>query len=146
MTAVGVWEAGYAEPIYLIPNRELGEEALAYYRKRYGIETFFSEQKSRGFHLAHSHLRDPARLKRLMIATCLAYIWLVCWGVRIKQTGRLGQIHRSKRCDLSLFQIGLIWLEHALNQGLPILTKDYPSWCDFIYLPYVYLFFCRVEK
>ena len=123
VTAVAVWEAGYAEPLYLMTNMELGEEALSYYGKRYGIETFFSDQKSRGFHLAHSHLSDPARLSRLMIATCLAYIWLVCWGTQIKQTGKLGLIHRSRRCDLSLFQIGLIWLEHCLNEGLPLQVR-----------------------
>jgi hypothetical protein len=118
--AVAVWEEGYAEPLYLVTNLELGQEALLYYRKRYTIETFFSDQKSRGFHLADSHLRDPARLCRLMIATCLGYLWLVCLGVRVKQRGWLCEIHRRTRCDLSLFQIGLIWLEHCLNEGLAI--------------------------
>ena len=101
-------------------NLELGEEALPCYRRRYGIETFFSDQKSRGFHLAHSHLSDPERLTRLMIASCLGYIWMVCLGVQVKQNGRLSDIHRSNRCDLSLFQIGLIWLEHCLTEGLHI--------------------------
>jgi hypothetical protein len=76
VTVVGVWASGYLEPIYLVTNLELGEEALACYRRRYGIETFFSDQKSRGFHLAHSHLSDPDRLSRLLIASCLAYLWM----------------------------------------------------------------------
>ena len=29
-------------------------------------------------------------------------------------------IHRRKRCDLSLFQLGLRMLEHFLNEELPI--------------------------
>jgi Transposase DDE domain len=120
VTVIAVWESGYLEPLYLVTNMELGEEALLYYRRRYGIETFFSDQKSRGFHLAHSHLSDPERLTRLMIASCLAYIWMVCLGVQVKQNGRLSDIHRSNRCDLSLFQIGLIWLEHCLTEGLSI--------------------------
>lgn len=120
VTVIAVWESGYLEPLYLVTNLDLGEEALLYYRRRYGIETFFSDQKSRGFHLAHSHLSDPDRLMRLMIASCLAYIWMVCLGVRVKQNGRLSDIHRSNRCDLSLFQIGLIWLEHCLTEGLHI--------------------------
>jgi len=120
VTVIAVWESGYLEPLYLVTNLELGEEALLYYRRRYGIETFFSDQKSRGFHLAHSHLSDPERLTRLMIASCLGYIWMVCLGVRVKQNGRLSDIHRSNRCDLSLFQIGLIWLEHCLTEGLHI--------------------------
>jgi hypothetical protein len=41
------------------------------------IETFFADQKSRGFHLHKSHIADPQRLSRLCIAACLAYIWIV---------------------------------------------------------------------
>src|SRR5690348_4089019 len=99
---------------------ELGQEALACYRRRYGIETFFSDQISRGFDLAHSHLSDPQRLSRLLIANCLAYIWIVCLGVRIKKRGHVSTIHRGKRCHLSLFQIGLLWLEHCLNEGVSL--------------------------
>jgi hypothetical protein len=32
----------------------------------------------------------------------------------------LTHIHRKKRCDLSLFQLGLRILEHFLNEELPI--------------------------
>ena len=53
------------------------EAAIVLYRKRAHIETFFSDQKSRGFHLHKSHLREPARLTRLLIAACLAYLWVV---------------------------------------------------------------------
>jgi hypothetical protein len=120
VTAVATWEAGYAAPLYLVTNLECGQEALAYYRKRFTIETFFSDQKSRGFHLADSHLSDPVRLSRLMIVTCLAYLWLVCLGVRVKQRGRVPWLHRGTRCDLSLFQIGLIWLDHCLDRGWTI--------------------------
>jgi hypothetical protein len=38
------------------------------------IETFFSDQKSRGFHLHQSHISDPQRLSRLLIGAWLAYI------------------------------------------------------------------------
>ena len=55
-----------------------------------------------------------------MIGSCLAYIWMVCLGVVVKKRGCLPRIHRAKRCDLSLFQIGLIWLDHCLNEGLPL--------------------------
>ena len=48
-------------------------EACYWYTKRSWIETFFSEQKSRGFNLHKSHISEPARLARLMIASCLAY-------------------------------------------------------------------------
>lgn len=118
--AVAWWRKGCKEPLYLITNLELAEEACYWYAKRFRIETFFSDQKSRGFHLHKSHLSDPARLARLMIAACLAYIWIIYLGVVAKRDGWVAIIHRTDRCDLSLFQLGLELLEHLLDQHLPI--------------------------
>ena len=71
------WAEGYQEPLYLVSNLATAEEACRFYQKRFRIETFFSDQKSRGFHLHKSHISDPQRLARLLIAACLAYIWVV---------------------------------------------------------------------
>ena len=86
----------------------------------YTIETFFSDQKSRGFQLHKSHLSDPKRLARLLIAACLAYLWIVYLGVLAKRDGWLAVIHRRDRCDLSLFQLGLSLLAHLLKEGLSL--------------------------
>jgi hypothetical protein len=71
------WAKGYQEPLYLVSNMDAAEEAYRYYQKRFRIETFFSDQKSRGFHIHKSHISDPQRLSRLLIAACLAYIWII---------------------------------------------------------------------
>jgi hypothetical protein len=118
--AIAWWKAGCKEPIYLVTNMELVDEACYWYAKRFRIETFFSDQKSRGFHLHKSHISDPVRLARLMIAACLAYIWIVYLGVVAKRDDWVGIIHRTDRCDLSLFRLGLDLLEHFLDQDLPI--------------------------
>jgi len=115
--AIAWWEQAYAEPIYLLTNMELAEEACHWYRKRFRIETFFSDQKSRGFHLHKSHLSEPERLTRLMIAACLAYIWIIYLGVLALRDEWRKFVHRTDRCDLSLFQLGLRLLEHLLNEG-----------------------------
>ena len=114
------WQPDYKDPIYLVSNFELGDEAIYWYRKRFRIETFFSDQKSRGFHLHKSHIADPQRLARLMIAACLAYIWIICLGIIAKRDGWTALIHRPDRCDLSLFQLGLRLLDHFLNEDLNI--------------------------
>jgi hypothetical protein len=118
LLAVAVWDKDQKEPLYLISNLDFGEEAADWYRRRFRIETFFSDLKSRGFYLAHSHISDPKRMARLLIAVCLAYLFLVLLGAQVVQKGGLSIIHRTKRCDLSLFQIGLTWLQHCLNEGL----------------------------
>ena len=112
-----VWhEPGYREPLYLLTNLELAEEACHWYGKRAQIETFFSDQKSRGFHLHKSHLSDPERLSRLMMAAALAYLWMVYLGTLALERGWHHMIHRSDRCDISLFQLGLRLLDHFLNE------------------------------
>ena len=55
-----------------------------------------------------------------MMAACLAYIWVVYLGNFAMQQGFHTIIHRTDRCDLSLFQLGLRLLEYLLNQEMDI--------------------------
>jgi hypothetical protein len=121
------WAKGYQEPLYLVSNMASAEEACRLYGKRFRIETFFSDQKSRGFHLHKSHLADPMRLSRLLIAACLAYIWIVYLGTIGEKDGWVSIIHRGDRCDLSLFQLGLRLLDYLLNEGVEIPVAFYIS-------------------
>ena len=118
--AVAWWRKGHDEPIYLVSNMDLMEEVCYWYQKRFKIETFFSDQKSRGFNLHKSHLSNPARLAKLMIAACLAYLWIVQLGLWSLGNELHKTVHRTDRCDLSLFQLGLRVLEHLLDFNLPI--------------------------
>jgi hypothetical protein len=119
------WAKGYQEPLYLVSNMASAEEACRYYQQRFRIETFFSDQKSRGFNIQKSHIADPQRLSRLFIAACLAYIWIVYLGSVCERNGWRGIVHRSKRCDLSLFQLGMRLLEYFLNEELSIPVQFY---------------------
>jgi len=114
------WEARYKEPIYLVSNMTSVPRACDWYRKRMHIETFFSDQKSRGFQLDRSHLSDPQRVQRLMFAAGLAYLWVIYLGAIAHADDWVPVIHRSHRCDLSLFQLGLRLLEYLLNHDQPI--------------------------
>ena len=114
------WAKGYHEPLYVVSNMDAAEEACRYYQKRFRIETFFSDQKSRGFHMHKSHISDPQRLSRLLIAACLAYIWIIYLGSLCEKDGWQKIIHRQDRCDLSWFQLGLRTLEYFLNEDFSI--------------------------
>jgi hypothetical protein len=111
------WRKDCKEPIYLVSNMASPEDACGFYAKRFRIETFFSDEKSRGFNLHQSHLSDPARLGRLMIGACLAYHWIIYLGCLALQNGWQRFIDRSDRCDLSLFQLGLRVLDYLLDRG-----------------------------
>jgi hypothetical protein len=99
LNLVGWWSSRYEGPLYLVTNLDNGYQACRYYRRRFQIETFFSDQKSRGFHLHKSHLSDPARLSRLLLAACLAYLWMVCQGLLVITQKKVGLIDRTDRID-----------------------------------------------
>ena len=114
------WRRGCDEPIHLVTNMQCSDTACRFYAKRFIIETCFSDEKGRGFNLQKSHLSDPDRINRLLIAAFLAYYWIVSLGISaVKQRWR-GVIHRKHRCDLSLFQLGLRLLNYLLEESLPI--------------------------
>lgn len=120
ISILAIWEQQFKEPIYLVTNMSDLDEAVAQYKKRGHIETFFSDQKSRGFQIQKSHLSDPGRVGRLLIASCLAYLWIVYLGVCAIGTDWMKQLHRQERCDLSLFRLGLRLLARALKEHIPI--------------------------
>lgn len=120
ISLLAVWEPPCPHPIYLVTNMRDLDAALAHYRKRAHIETFFSDQKSRGFHIHKSHPRDPARVSRLLLAACLAYLWVVYLGVCAIRDEWLQRLHRQDRCDLSLFRLGLRLLARCLKEELLI--------------------------
>lgn len=109
------WQTKHKEPIFLLTNIALAQEACHYYKKRFKIETFFSDQKSRGFNIHKSHVDDPDRILRLLIAACLAYIWIIYLGTLAMKDKWYPHIHRTDRCDLSLFSLGLRLLEYFIN-------------------------------
>ena len=123
VTTICCWAKGYQEPIYLVSNLRSGQKACQYYQKRFRIETFFSDQKSRGFNLHKSHMSKADRLSRLLIPCCLAYIWIVYLGTLGERDDWREAIHRTDRCDLSLFQLGMRLVDHFLNEDLPLLVQ-----------------------
>ena len=70
-------QKGYKDPLCLVTNFELIEQAHQYYKKRFLIETFFSDIKSRGFNAQKSKLEDPERINTLLIPLCLSYIFTI---------------------------------------------------------------------
>lgn len=133
LLAIGYWDERYDEPLYLISNLDCPYKALDYYKSRFRIETFFSDQKSRGFRLDKSQISSPERLSRLMIGCALAYWWLLYLGLVARERGDDKQIHRTERCDLSFFQLGWRYLDYLLEKGRRLPTKflALPDWANF---------------
>lgn len=115
---VGWWGRDYEQPIYLLSNLTGKYQICRHYQRRARIETLFSDQKSRGFHIHKSHLSDPARVSKLLVATCLAYLWMIMQGLWVIATNQVGWIDRTDRQDKSVFRLGLDWLRYCLKRKL----------------------------
>jgi len=108
------------DPIYLLSNFELAFDTLCYYRKRWSIETLFSDIKSRGFNIHKSKLSDPQRVAKLLIIVCIAYILVFKLGQASQRSTLIAKVTRKDRMDLSIFSLGKKLAAYCLKHAIPI--------------------------
>jgi hypothetical protein len=115
-----VWNQAKQCHWFFVTNFANQPEAKRWYRKRFTTETLFSDFKGRGFHLQQTRLKEPARVSRLVMAGAMAYVFSVFLGVTAIVCGDFRRLVRTDAFYHSLFQVGLIYLNHLLNEGLPL--------------------------
>ncbi|MBY0282105.1 MAG: IS4 family transposase [Alphaproteobacteria bacterium] len=82
VTSVGILhDPGHAEPWYIAMNTSPNEYKTLDYGLRWGIESMFSDFKSRGFSLMQTHIRFADRLERLLLVLSIALHWAVAMGL-----------------------------------------------------------------
>jgi hypothetical protein len=113
------WEVGEKEPWCLASNLPDRSTALRFYRRRMWVEEMFGDLKRHGFDLESTMLRHFERLSRLTLAVALLYVWLVFTGTRTVRDGLRSLVDRADRRDLSIFQIGLRFIERCVTNALP---------------------------
>jgi hypothetical protein len=113
------WQAGEKEPWCLATNLPDASLTLRYYRRRMWTEEMFADFKKHGFDLENTMLRNPPRLSRLTLAVAFLYVWLLSVGSRTDRAGLRHFVDRKDRRDLSIFQIGLRFIDRRLLNSLP---------------------------
>jgi len=108
------WQVGETEPWCLVTNLPDLSMALRYYRRRMWVEEMFGDMKKHGFDLERTMLRHFDRLSRLTLAVALLYVWLISVGTRTIRDGLRNMVDRNERRDLSIFQIGLRFIERCV--------------------------------
>jgi hypothetical protein len=119
-----VWNEAKQAHWFFVTNFATPKEAQHWYGKRFTTETLFSDVKGRGFRLHLTRLKDPHRVSRLIMAVAMAYILTVFLGVEAIISGHFRRLVRTDAFYHSLFQLGLIYLEHLLNDSLPFPDLD----------------------
>lgn len=113
------WEVGENEPWCLATNLPDRQLTLRSYARRMWIEEMYGDLKKHGFDLESTMLRHFLRLSRLTLAVMMVYVWLVSVGTNTIRSGLRHLVDRADRRDLSIFQIGLRFIERCLTNALP---------------------------
>ena len=114
------WKIGEKEPWCLATNLPDRQMVLSYYARRMWVEEMFGDFKKHGFDLESTMLRHFLRLSRLTLAVALLYVWLISVGGRTIRDGLRHLVDRVDRRDLSIFQIGLRFIERRLTNDLSL--------------------------
>lgn len=111
----------YKNPLYLLTNLEYAPLAEFLYRKRFRIETFFGDVKSRGFHIHKTKVCNPETLFNLLIVAALAFIISILFEPTAKKSEYLPKFLRKDQVEkYSIFQIGLRGLRFFIKRRLSI--------------------------
>jgi len=114
------WQVGEDEPWCLATNLPDRQMTLDYYRRRMWTEEFHGDIKKHGFDLESTMLQDFLKLSRLTLAVAFLYVWLISAGGDTIHRGLRHLVDRHDRRDLSIFQIGLRFIQRRLTNGLSV--------------------------
>lgn len=112
--ALAKWGRGHEEPWLLLTNYPKARPE--WYGTRMWEELAFKDLKSNGWQWQRSRLRSPERAERLWLVMALAYLWVVSMGTYVLgQPQHLAQVSRCQKNRLSVFQLGLRFLDRCLG-------------------------------
>ena len=117
---------GHEEAIYVLTNGKV-EEGIKNYSYRFGsIECIFKNQKTNGFRLESTKIKNIQAFKTMFGIMCIALVWLTLLGVEYTIEERKGRnkvkikIYKKKNKEkriLSLFQTGLMYFNLCFNSN-----------------------------
>jgi hypothetical protein len=120
LNLVAVWRRGDKDPWLLVTDLAPTWVRCAQYRHRMDEEESFRDDKSAGFDWDASRVRDPAQMDRLLLVLQLAALFVLVQGVFVLRHGFRHILERLDRTTLSLFALGLRWLDRARSHLVPL--------------------------
>ena len=112
----------------VVSDQPVGLKALMDYSLRFSIEETFLDDKSNGFELERSRIRDAKKLERLCLVLAIATLYLTAQGIAVVESGqrRLVDVHSFR--GNSYLRIGWDWLRRAFLFPRPLsLTPRFTS-------------------
>jgi hypothetical protein len=122
VNVVAVWRRGDDEPWLLVTDLDPTWVRCSQYRHRMDEELSFRDDKSSGFDWDASRVRDPTHMDRLLLVLQLAACLVLAQGLYVLLHDRRRELERPDRRTLSLFSLGLRWIDRARSHLLSLST------------------------
>jgi hypothetical protein len=115
---VATWAAGAKEPWVLLTDGRGSLRHARVYAKRMWVEGSFRDDKGGAFGWGASRVDRPAHAARLLVLLALATVLAVSLGGEATKAGRRRSLDPRRRRRLSVVQVGVQWLRHAIAHAL----------------------------
>jgi hypothetical protein len=114
---------GSRETWLIVSDEPTGTKTFEEYALRFDIEENFLDDKSNGFQLESSQIRDPAALTRLCLVLAVATLFLVSQGTEVVKKGRRRWVDPHWFRGLSYLKIGWRWVRQAIVKGYRFISR-----------------------
>ena len=113
-----------SKEVWLIASSQPTERAtFAEYGLRFDIEENFLDDKSNGFQLEHSRLRDADALNRLCFVLAVTTLFLVCQGTEVVESEQRRLVDAHWFRGNSYLKIGWKWIRRAAVKGWVLISS-----------------------
>jgi hypothetical protein len=129
VNVIAVWRRGTEQPWLLVTDLTPTWRRCTDYRHRMDLEESFRDDKSSGFDWDASRVRDPTHMERLVLVLQLAVCFVLAQGTFVLTHGFRSVLERPDRRTLSVFSLGLRWLDRARTHLVslsPLLRLAFP--------------------
>lgn len=114
------WATGEDEPWFLLSSCTDHRTLLRLYAIRMWTEELYGDLKGHGFDLEATHLDDPDRIARLVLAVCINFVWFIALGSWLVKRGWRHLLDHKSRRDKSYFRLGLDWFDRCFRLDTPV--------------------------
>jgi hypothetical protein len=116
-----VWEPDAKEPWLLVSDQPATYRGCCRrYCKRTWCEETHRDEKSSGLNWQRSRVNAPEHAQRLVLLIALASLLCITLGVAALKRGLRHQFEPRRRRMLSVFQLGMRWLDWAVIHDQPL--------------------------
>ena len=105
------------ESWYIVSDEPTSVQTFAEYGQRFDIEENFLDDKSNGFQLESSLVRDAEALTRLCLVLAVATLYLVAQGTQVVHAHKRRWVDPHWFRGTSYLRIGWQWVKTALTRG-----------------------------